>query len=400
MIFAADLRRAARVGPLPSCVAAPPTLHQRRPRPMYIPLLCCFLLPTHAISTPDRLQQLRVTLSSGRAKAAAGTALCAATATSLACGGAPKAPLVLGSLGASVACTLPGLADAHLAYSYGYGSALVCQSALASASLPASGSWARLLLCAYWAYGVKVCLFQAARDVRPDYVAKALLAPQAQGRRSPARLKLHVCLAVGLLLSAFIFPLSSAAGASGAVREAAAAAGAALALSGLALQTVADAQKYRWKARHGADALVSHGLWSVSRHPNFAGEMVFHVGVMLAGIAGATSAAAALLSALAPSAFLGVMRGATRRLEERQLLFFERAPPELRDRWRAYVQSTPRLFPLPAAVQPRADPIVAEVEERQEQETRGDEIAGILGITAGAGAVTAAVGLIGWLLVS
>mmetsp|Transcript_40715 Transcript_40715/g.130941 ORF Transcript_40715/g.130941 Transcript_40715/m.130941 type:complete len:375 (+) Transcript_40715:112-1236(+) len=367
---------------------------------MYIPLLCCFLLPTHAISTPDRLQQLRVTLSSGRAKAAAGTALCAATATSLACGGAPKAPLVLGSLGASVACTLPGLADAHLAYSYGYGSALVCQSALASASLPASGSWARLLLCAYWAYGVKVCLFQAARDVRPDYVAKALLAPQAQGRRSPARLKLHVCLAVGLLLSAFIFPLSSAAGASGAVREAAAAAGAALALSGLALQTVADAQKYRWKARHGADALVSHGLWSVSRHPNFAGEMVFHVGVMLAGIAGATSAAAALLSALAPSAFLGVMRGATRRLEERQLLFFERAPPELRDRWRAYVQSTPRLFPLPAAVQPRADPIVAEVEERQEQETRGDEIAGILGITAGAGAVTAAVGLIGWLLVS
>jgi len=40
------------------------------------------------------------------------------------------------------------------------------------------------------------------------------------------------------------------------------------------------------------------------------------------------------------------------------------------------------------------------VEERQEQETRGDEIAGILGITAGAGAVTAAVGLIGWLLVS
>ena len=168
---------------------------------MYIPLLCCFLLPTHAISTPDRLQQLRVTLSSGRAKAAAGTALCAATATSLACGGAPKAPLVLGSLGASVACTLPGLADAHLAYSYGYGSALVCQSALASASLPASGSWARLLLCAYWAYGVKVCLFQAARDVRPDYVAKALLAPQAQGRRSPARLKLHVCLAVSQLFS-------------------------------------------------------------------------------------------------------------------------------------------------------------------------------------------------------
>ena len=116
-------------------------------------------------------------------------------------------------------------------------------------------------------------------------------------------------------------------------------------------------------------------------------------------------------------------RDARSPLQERQLLFFERAPPELRDRWRAYVQSTPRLFPLPGAVQPRADPIVAEagggqrwseeggggaphasrrgqVEERQEQETRGDEIAGILGITAGAGAVTAAVGLIGWLLVS
>jgi len=292
------------------------------------------------------------------------------------------------------------------------------------------------------------------------------------------------------------------------VREAAAAAGAALALSGLALQTVgreiaeifqwhapplhggwreqvADAQKYRWKARHGADALVSHGLWSVSRHPNFAGEMVFHVGVMLAGIAGATSAAAALLSALAPSAFLGVMRGATRRLEERRthpaalahlgfhasdhLSLCTRTPPAAPNscpqghahthththththmlphascrrllsrsgscssssaRRRSCVTAGARTCRAPRASSrcPRQCSLAptrslprrergrggarraagaphasrrGQVEERQEQETRGDEIAGILGITAGAGAVTAAVGLIGWLLVS
>jgi hypothetical protein len=40
------------------------------------------------------------------------------------------------------------------------------------------------------------------------------------------------------------------------------------------------------------------------------------------------------------------------------------------------------------------------VQDWQDQEDRGDEIAGIMAITGGAGVATAVVGFIGWLLIS
>jgi hypothetical protein len=69
----------------------------------------------------------------------------------------------------------------------------------------------------------------------------------------------------------------------------------------------------------------------------------------------------------------------------------------MRTKWREYVRSTPRMLGQLASP---SDPTYLEVEDRQEQENRGDEIAGIVAITGGAGVATAVVGFIGWLLVS
>ena len=64
-------------------------------------------------------------------------------------------------------------------------------------------------------------------------------------------------------------------------------AGGALMLAGLVLESVADAQKQAAKAMNPG-ALVTGGLYNRLRHPNYLGEIVFQVGLIVAAVAGAT----------------------------------------------------------------------------------------------------------------
>ena len=50
-------------------------------------------------------------------------------------------------------------------------------------------------------------------------------------------------------------------------------------LSGLLFEAVADEQKLVAKRAHGASVPVTGGLYAVCRHPNYLGEIVFHLGV-------------------------------------------------------------------------------------------------------------------------
>jgi steroid 5-alpha reductase family enzyme len=249
--------------------------------------------------------------------------------------GAPRLPLLLASLGTSLACAAPLLNDTHVAVTYGYGASLMCQSLLFSATRtvwPSTG--AVLLLLVYLLYGIKMCVFQALRDTTPGYVAKVLqparddAAWRLSRRRAasgPARWippRLPFVLSFGLLLSAFCFPLNSAVTAAPR-RTLGVALGALTALAGLALQSVADGQKFNFKQQYGADELCTRGLWSLSRHPNYLGEIVFHAGVLLAGLMGARNPSAAFLSSLAPAVFIRIMHRATVRLEGSQLAFYE-----------------------------------------------------------------------------
>jgi len=83
--------------------------------------------------------------------------------------------------------------------------------------------------------------------------------------------------------------------------------GAAMWLGGLAIETVADIQKYRFKIRGGADARwMDRGLWRYSRHPNYFGELLCWWGLfvfvlpdlgwwLIAGIAGPAAITGLLL---------------------------------------------------------------------------------------------------------
>lgn len=89
------------------------------------------------------------------------------------------------------------------------------------------------------------------------------------------------------------------------------AAGAALFIAGLALETVADAQKFAFKRdpnNRGAHCAV--GVWQWSRHPNYAGEIVLWSGLtLLAAPALARAPAALALSLVSPALTAALLLG-------------------------------------------------------------------------------------------
>ena len=55
----------------------------------------------------------------------------------------------------------------------------------------------------------------------------------------------------------------------------------ALWLSGFAVEVIADRQKRQFRQAHGSDTFITMGLWSLSRHPNYFGEIILWTGIAL-----------------------------------------------------------------------------------------------------------------------
>ena len=55
----------------------------------------------------------------------------------------------------------------------------------------------------------------------------------------------------------------------------------ALWLSGFAVEVIADRQKRQFRQAQGSDAFITTGLWSLSRHPNYFGEIILWTGIAL-----------------------------------------------------------------------------------------------------------------------
>ena len=140
----------------------------------------------------------------------------------------------------------------------------------------------------------------------------------------------------GLLSTAFVVPFVAAPADGGLLR----ALGAAVAVAGLAGETLADAQLARWKrdpSRRGR--VCDAGLWAYSRHPNYFFEWCVWLGHALYGIAFWPYG----LIALFPQALLLA-----------SILFVTGIPPTeaqaLRtrgDAYRAYQRRVSRFLPLP-----------------------------------------------------
>ncbi|KAK5992889.1 hypothetical protein PT974_06312 [Cladobotryum mycophilum] len=75
-------------------------------------------------------------------------------------------------------------------------------------------------------------------------------------------------------------------------------AGVVLYVLGLTLEVVSDAQRYRFRSTHDGKAVCDKGLFALSRHPNYFGEIVLHFSIYMI--------------AVSPAAADGLVRGQAR----------------------------------------------------------------------------------------
>ena len=123
----------------------------------------------------------------------------------------------------------------------------------------------------------------------------------------------------------------------------------AAALGGWALEVAADAQKDAWRADPArARAVCSAGVWSWSRHPNFAGEMALWWGIWALGLPGYGSAAGALGALLSPLLTMALLLGVSGMptAEGAHQRRFMRSPEEAAA-YSAYREATSPILPLP-----------------------------------------------------
>ena len=120
-----------------------------------------------------------------------------------------------------------------------------------------------------------------------------------------------------------------------------AAMGAAIWMAGLALESVADEQKRRFRARpENAGRFIDTGLWSLCRHPNYLGEIVLWSGIALVALPALSGwSYATLISPLCVWVLLTRVSG-IRLLEARGRQRWGEDPA-----YRAYRERTPPLLP-------------------------------------------------------
>jgi steroid 5-alpha reductase family enzyme len=252
----------------------------------------------------------------------------------------------LGALYAVSAATVVPLTWHRAGYSFsvGYGLSVATMSLallLSFAPPPSSSSSSMFFACCpppprfatfvAFAYGLRLAAFIYARErtVEEKRAQFESLETTPPPKRTP--LALAVSLLYAFMVSPLLFALRGVRGGGVATTGSAAAvaqsAFAALAAFGAALEAVADQHKYGAKRRidggSGNDGIKFVGpvTWSyrLCRHPNYLGEILHWVGIFGVGcVSFGGSPAAWICGVLGLWGILGIMFGASSRLDEKQ----------------------------------------------------------------------------------
>jgi steroid 5-alpha reductase family enzyme len=162
-------------------------------------------------------------------------------------------------------------------FNYSYGLACIGNGALLAGAFANPAGWILGGLLAV--YGLRLFWFTWQRMRSESYAERMVNVRQADAAL-PVAVKGALWLQCTFLYTFHLLGLYMAA-AAGAL-TAAGAAGAAIILLGIVIEAVADAQKQAGKARQ-PDTYVVHGLYARWRHPNYVGEILVQVGIIVAG---------------------------------------------------------------------------------------------------------------------
>jgi steroid 5-alpha reductase family enzyme len=77
--------------------------------------------------------------------------------------------------------------------------------------------------------------------------------------------------------------------------------GAMMFVAGLTMETLADAQKWFFKRSHASNEFCNVGLWSLSQHPNFFGNLLLTVGILVMNLPALTTTTTPITTSKATS---------------------------------------------------------------------------------------------------
>jgi steroid 5-alpha reductase family enzyme len=200
--------------------------------------------------------------------------------------------------------------------------------------------WTTLQLLMLLAYGARLGSYLIARESAPSF-ATELAASKERGRHITGLVKVAIWVTVAALYVAMFSP-----GLFSLWQQQAGRAlpsipvGIVIMIAGLAVESLADWQKARFKAAN-PKLFCDVGLFRIVRCPNYAGEMLFWLGAFVSGISAYASLAAWLVALIGLACIWLIMVGSARRLEIKQA---ERYGSDAR--YQRYVAQVPVLFPL------------------------------------------------------
>lgn len=167
-------------------------------------------------------------------------------------------------------------------------------------------------------YGVRLGLHLLVRELTVPEKAAQMKAMDGASRLQRVPFAASVSLLYAMMSSPVMFALQG-----GAASSPLAAAGVAMQWSGCILEATADAHKLFAKRRAVAGSKTwqgpSGGCYAVSRHPNYAGELLFWAGTFLGGVPSFGSRPTPWLAGgVGLAAITAIMLEATQRLEAQQ----------------------------------------------------------------------------------
>jgi steroid 5-alpha reductase family enzyme len=207
-----------------------------------------------------------------------------------------------------------------------------------------SSTWCSAACSLYSTYGIRLVVFLLRRQWSTAYNnsehGKEL---NAKMGKTPMPAKCFVTVFVSLFQLATMYALQPLALASR--FPSFGWAGLALAAGGLILEALADEQKLAAKQVRPNDPIMT-GTYSIVRHPNYLGEIIFWGGIAFAAqsaLPPSATWAQRLQGCAGPLFMIWVMLGAAKRLDKAA------AESKYKDNaeYKAYAAQTPSLFPLP-----------------------------------------------------
>ena len=180
-----------------------------------------------------------------------------------------------------------------------------------------------LLSCAAAFYGFRLGSFLEIRNLVNKRKAREIRAFEKTPRLKRIPFAVSVSLFYAFMVTPALYALREPP-AMGTVASYIAYSGVAMAITGAVLEAIADAHKFVVKQKYGAgvtDIFVgpTGGVYRICWHPNYLGEIVFWLGMLLSGVPSfGKSVQAWTCSLLGMYGIVGIMRNATSRLDAKQ----------------------------------------------------------------------------------